>query len=62
MATNTWCRNLEHEGLNLSWMHIDYLGCQDCDRLRAENPDDDLGRCDAPKEGCKILLAMLEKA
>jgi len=46
-------------GLNmyLTYSNIDYLGCEDCDRLRAVDPNNDQGECSDPKEGCKKLLA-----
>lgn len=43
----------------LSFKHIDYLGCEDCDRLEAVDPNNDQGECSDPKEGCKKLMAVL---
>lgn len=45
--------------MHLTYSNIDYLGCEDCDRLRAVDPNDDQGECSDPKEGCKKLLAGL---
>lgn len=47
---------------NLSWLHLDYLGCEDCENFGAD-PGTDEPCCEEAtmKEGCKKLLAMLEK-
>jgi hypothetical protein len=47
--------------MHLTYSNIDYLGCEDCDRLEAVDPNNDQGECSDPKEGCKKLLAGLEK-
>jgi hypothetical protein len=46
--------------MHLSYSNMDYLGCQDCDRLAMDHPRSDQGECSEPKEGCKTLLAMLQ--
>jgi hypothetical protein len=46
--------------LSLTWLQMNYLGCEDCDRLNLES--DEKGLCRNPKDGCKKLLEMLEKA
>ena len=45
--------------MQLRDMHLDYLGCADCDRLEAEGT---CPVCNDMKDGCKRLLAMLDEA
>jgi hypothetical protein len=47
--------------MRLTFSNMDYLGCQDCDRLaKALIPGCDNAECNNLKEGCTILMAMLE--
>lgn len=47
--------------LYLSFLHLDFLGCEDCENFDAD-PDSDAPICEIcnMKEGCKSLLARLE--
>lgn len=45
----------------LSFKHIDYLGCEDCPIYRSQKADNPVCDTSNMKEGCKKLLAGLEK-
>jgi len=47
--------------LYLSFLHLDFLGCEDCENFDAD-PDSDAPICEIAcmKAGCKAMLARLE--